>query len=514
MDDNKKDLPKNEETPENGLEPVSGQPENDETVKSDNDKNTDGELTGELERLTVLFRDEMKKANESADAGAEEEIIQELDEIKEQVEKEIIPEEELCRCCSERRRDTAFGEDYEYCAKCREGMRHYPLGLQYWVLALVVIALAVVSGYHFFSDFNKLYAIRQAENLAAQHKNTSAAAKYAEAGELFSADSMTAERPALKAIALSVNSITSISAAQDMADGLDAVLSPLEYKLPWNRKYYDLRNQLLVRQATLDAYMAIGEKYQSEDEEDLPYEKILAELETYIGKTVEIEAPKATGGLSVLLFNSGKKIEAVYDADIIRIFQYSLLQTKDSSKDNSDYLIKISEASPDRVWLYGYELGVSYAKSGKYEEALAIADQIAAQNSEDIYTYYLRALTLRIQGDYENGIAACDAGLKIGGENSELYRQKAIMWILSGKSAEALKLLQDIVDQKIQVDVYLETIFTCALAANESKNKTALKKADDLLASHDVEYSDTMKAYFKGKKTAKQIFTSGTYDVI
>ena len=71
-------------------------------------------LVQELEGIRDLLQQELDKAGE-------EPLIQALDETQEEPqEDEAIPEEELCTCCGERRRDTSFGEDYPYCTECRE----------------------------------------------------------------------------------------------------------------------------------------------------------------------------------------------------------------------------------------------------------------------------------------------------------------------------------------------------------------------------------------------------------
>ncbi len=528
MDDNKKNVPEDEEEltgkpeselDENTEEPFEETPADNEqpddglSAYDKREEYSEGELTGELERLTVLFRDELKKAREAeadADAEGQEEVIQELDEIKEQVEKEIIPEEELCRCCSERRRDTSFGEDYEYCAHCREGMRHYPMGIQYLALALVVTVFAFVSAYLFFTDFNSLYAIRQAEKLVGQGKMTSAVTQYQKAIELFSDDSIVAKRPTLKVTELTYNTIGSFSSAQTLADGLDSLLSPLDYKMPWNRKYYKIRNQLLTEAATVTAYSDISTKYQNEEE---PYDAIVKDLETYVGKSLEINAPKASGGLSTLFFGTGAKIETVYDADVIRLLQYIMLQSKTKPEEKSEYMLETQKNSPDRLWLYAYYLGLHYAHAGDADAANALCDKLFAENIENSYGYFLKETIYRASGEFNKSAEIIDEGLKMCGESTEMYRLKAVNQILNGKPKEAVTLLQPIVDGETNLQPSLQALFTYEIAAKEAGDKTTMKKIEGIISENSITYPDVMKAYLNGKKTAKQIFTTGTYDV-
>ena len=76
---------------------------------------SDKALDNELEKLAETFRQELKKAQ----AMSEEELIKNGIIIQQYEDDEgIIPEEELCKCCGEQRRDKSFGENYEYCRAC------------------------------------------------------------------------------------------------------------------------------------------------------------------------------------------------------------------------------------------------------------------------------------------------------------------------------------------------------------------------------------------------------------
>ena len=75
-------------------------------------------LNEELERLAQTVRDELKKAKELSDDEFEEVYAD---------DSGIIPKEDLCECCGERRKDKSRGAGYQYCAECRENMKIYPI---------------------------------------------------------------------------------------------------------------------------------------------------------------------------------------------------------------------------------------------------------------------------------------------------------------------------------------------------------------------------------------------------
>ena len=98
-------------------------------------------LNDELEMLAGIFREELKNAE---DMPEEEFIEAYADELG------IIPEEDLCECCGERRKDKTYGNSYQYCSVCRENMKHYPLGAVSVLITIAVIILSVSSVMTFF----------------------------------------------------------------------------------------------------------------------------------------------------------------------------------------------------------------------------------------------------------------------------------------------------------------------------------------------------------------------------
>jgi len=485
---------------------------------SDYDKKDDyseDELENELEHLSELFKTELDKATEEFENEPDEieidEEVKELDDIKEQLEKEVIPEDMLCRCCGERERDISHGQDYEYCSHCREGMRHYPMGIQYLLLAFLTVFLAGVSVFLFLKNFDALYRIREAEVFLSESKMTSAAKKYKDADFVFSEKSLNAKRLKLKAVETSFNSISSFGALNTLSTQLDAILSPIEFKLFWNSRYYNLRNELLTITATLNAYSEIVSKYK--EEETLPYDTIVSLLEELIGKTTEIAAPKSP---KVSLINSGenKTITVEYNKAFIRFCQYLMLLQKGEKDDLTTYLEEIRELTPAYVWLYGYELGMDYVQNGNFDEAENIRDLLLKYNREDQYAYILKAVIFRLQKNYDAAVKSCDEGIELCGDVSELYRQKAICCIITKKYDQALDIMKDLNDETKHQSIYIETIFTLAIAADLAGDEKALEGAEDMIEFYKIEYSEKLKSYFKGELSAEQLFTTGTCDVI
>ena len=112
----------------------------------------DDALKQELEGIRDLLQQEL-------DHAGDEPLIQALDEVQEEEpEDEEIPEDELCKCCGERRRDTSFGEDYPYCSECRDVMKASGLRVPAVLMLLLTFILAGASLY--FSTLATVWRLR------------------------------------------------------------------------------------------------------------------------------------------------------------------------------------------------------------------------------------------------------------------------------------------------------------------------------------------------------------------
>lgn len=508
LDDNKDNI--KDQKQEDTENPANDVPETESKTSSfEEDKFSTDELENELSRLTTLFKDELEKAEkESKKDGSEldlEHEIKDLEDIKEEIEAKSIPLDMLCTCCGERERNTERGENYQYCEQCREGMRRYPIGLQYLMFAAIVIILAGFSVFSFLSNINIFNQVHRAEVLSSNKKIVSAAAEYNAAATAFDDKGISAKRLELKAISLSYSSIQSFNLIDTMADELDNILTPFEYRLPWNSHYYKMRNELLAISATIQAYSALVSE--NKDKDVVPYAEIVQKLEELIDTTTEIPALKG-----------GKTITVKYDAAFIKFCQYLTLHQIDNSPDLVSYLEDIKSISPEYLWLYGYELGLMYAQKGDFEKANDIQNKLFKKNNEDRYSYFLEALIYRLQKDYEASEKSIDEGIKTSGKISEFYRLKAINHILKGEYDKSLGIMQNLIEGNIDGEtidsLYIETIFTYGIAADLAKNKSAMDEFDEITEYYGIEYSKRLQSYFKGELSAEQLFTTGTCDVI
>lgn len=514
MDDNKDNI--NEQKQEDADTVFDNEPkteiepnESEETSAHQDENNGTDELENELTRLTTLFKDELEKATLDSEKDDNEldltNEIQELEDVKEEIEAEAIPLDMLCACCGERERNTERGEDYLYCEQCREGMRRHPIGLQYLMFAAVIFIFAGFSVFSFLSNINAFNQVREAEVLTSDKKIMSAAVKYDAAASAFSENGLSAKRLRLKAVSLSYSSIQSFNLIDTLADELDDILSPFAYRMPWNLRYYKMRNELLSISATIEAYSALVSE--NKDKDVIPYGTIVDSLEKLVGETTEIPAPKA-----------GKTITVEYDTALLKFCQYLTLHQIGDSPNLVNYLEDIKEISPEYLWVYGYELGLVYAQRGSFEEAENIQNKLFKRNNEDRYAYFLQSLIYRLNNDYEASEKSCDEGIEACGKISEFYRLKAINHMLKGEYDKSLEIMKSLIEGNIdgeEVDaLYIETIFTYGVAADLAKDKNSTDEFDEIIEYYGIEYSKRLQAFFKGELSVEQLFTTGTCDVI
>ncbi len=451
------------------------------------------ELNEELERLAETFRQELKKAQELSDEEFEEVYADELG---------IITEDELCACCGERRRDKSFGEHYEYCAECRANMKRYPLNIQGIIMAIVVLGLSVFSVITFASDFKCYDYGYRAEKNRAEKKLTTAITNYDYCVSEFKAKDINAQRMYLrcaetvfKTMDNGVNSMAFVS--QLFEDCIsDKQANNLLYASPI--ALYE-ENKLLI--ATMQEFYTIIEneeyaEYEPENEE--MYEKIMADIEAIVEKEVSVVSL------------DGKQTKMVKASEpMVRFCQYMFAYSSGEYEESLAYMRLVRELAPDYYWLYGYELGMAELQNGNPEDARSLAKEMMYQNSENPDAYALHSAVDRLTGKYDNAINWADKGLKCVENDPELYRYKALAYVAKGEYDKA----KEAIDGALGVQEYALGYMTAIVIENELGNKETVDDYKAVLEEEKIEYTDKMEDYFKGKITAKQMFTEGTGDV-
>ncbi len=451
------------------------------------------ELNDELERLAETFRQELKKAQEMSDEEFEEVYADEFG---------VITEDELCACCGERRRDKSFGEHYEYCAECRASMKKYPLSIQGILMAIVFVGLAVFSVITFSSDFKCYDYGYKAEKNLKSNKITSAITNYDYCIYAFKEKDINAQRMYINcAEAVFETMDNGINSMSFVSQLIEDTLSDKQSNSPLYASTMALYEENKLLYATMQEFYTVLENEEYADYEPgntEMYEKIMADIEAVAEKELSIVS---------LDGDTTKMVKA--DEAMVRFCQYMFAYSSKEYEESLAYMRLVRELAPDYYWLYGYELGMAELQYGNAEQARQLAKEMMSQNAESTDAYSLNSAIDRLTGKYDNAVNWANKGIEIVSDDAELYRYKALALVAKGELEEA----QTAVNSALEIQEYALGYFTAMVIENELGNDDTVKEYEELLEEQGVELTDKLNNYFKGKITAKQMFTEGTGDV-
>lgn len=455
-------------------------------------------LNEELERLADTFKQELKKAQ----AMTEEELIKNGIVIQQYEDEDgIIPEEELCQCCAERRRDKSYGENYEYCKTCREAMRSYPLNISGIITLAAMVFIAVVSVFGFASDFSVYNTVRKADEYLSQDKMYSALASYDEAITTLKSADIVPKKLYLKTAEIVYDTMPdAMYSFEDVSYRIENALSDFEMNLPIYSGYKTLNKDVLTMLGTFNEFYTIvnSEEFADHDiKNDEQYKELMTEIGSIIDKEVSVTY-------------SDKTIELVpADEAVVRFCQYMLAYSAEKYEDSYKYMNIVYELAPSHLWLYAYELGITELQKGNIEKAEMLAETLYNSNKDLQDGYVLYSSIERMKGNSEKAVEWVDKGIKEIPENAELYRLKAMALAANGEYEEAKKA----VDKGLEIQQYSYIYMVSLVIENELGNEERVKEIKDAMEEAELEISDRTKKYLKGKITAKEMFTEGTGDV-
>lgn len=455
-------------------------------------------LDEELEKLAQTFKQELEKAQ----AMTEEELIKNGIIIQQYEDEEgIIPEEELCQCCGEQRRDKSYGENYEYCKKCREAMKNYPLSIPGIIMLAAMVFAAVVSVMGFASSYSIYDTVRKADSYVTDKKIYSAIAYYDEAISIFESADVNPKRLNLKTAELVYNTMPdSMYSFSDVSTRIEKALSDFELSLPIYNGYKTVNRDVKVMEGTFTEFYNImnSEEYADYDiKNDDEYE----ELMTAVGSIIDKQVTVTYGNKSSELVNA--------DEAMVRFCQYMLAYTAGKYDDSYQYMNAVYELKPSFLWLYAYELGITELQKGDSQKAEMFAEALYNSNIELPDAYVLYSSIERMSGSTKKAVEWADKGIDVIPDSVELYRMKAMALAAKGDYKEAKKAVDEGLEKQQYSYIYLVSL----IIENELGNEDKVEEIKEILDEEGLEIPERTEKYLKGKITAKEIFTEGTGDV-
>lgn len=475
---------------ENNLVPeeqVNENPVVDNDVK-DCEATTEKELNEELENIAELFRTELAKAQEEAE-NEEGDITEETEEAEEETPEEA-EEVELCACCGEEPKP----ENGDYCEKCLENMRHYPVGFSNILIALLVVIMAGVSVFTFFQDVEGYAYVYEAKKNMADGFLNSALENYDMGISFFEGKKANPKNLYLESARIVYKTMSNgTSSMNDVANRIEKGIGELNPDLFIYKNSVEMRDESMVLYGTMKSFYDIVNSGQN-----MTYEAVMTQVEALIGTE-----------LTVTAIDGKTQKTFIADEGMLRFCQYMYAYTAGKTAESEKYLRMVHELKSDCVWLYAYELTFADIKGGNLEEAKLLADAIYENNKEESDSYCLNSAIARISGDTEGAIKFADEGLKYCPTDAEILRNKAMAYVAAGdiKNASAA------INEALTYNQYGLLYYTAIVIENEQGNKDKVNEMKNLLEDNGIKLSDRLNSYLSGKITAKQLFTEGTGEV-
>lgn len=457
------------------------------------------DLNEELERLARTFQQELDKAKQDA------ELSEQLDDIVQGLPEEEKPDEaDLCACCGERRRDKSVAPDYEYCSVCREAMRRYPLSIPALVLTVALAVVAIVSAIDFCGYIDGYEDVRLARKAEKESRPQTAVDYYDLAIAIFESDDVVPKRLYLdSADDLMFALPRGRSSMDDISNRLQKAVDTIEAKIPLFGRYNDLNEEAGAMTATLDLVEeAMNDDafadFDGKDEE--MYQQILARLDALADQTVTVDTL------------AGGTVTKPVDLSILYLMEYIFAYSTNHTDDTLTYLQKTEEAAPERVSLYAYEMGLVLLQNGDANRAKKYAEKLYAANKDSVFGPCLYATVYRFTKKPDEAHKWADIAIDEMPDDSDLKRQKAMIYLSEGKAQEAYELLGGEMNNE-NFAGYAQYYMTYIVAAHELGKSENQAAAEEKLEALETEYTDRMNDYLNGKITAVQLFTEGTGDV-
>ena len=464
------------------------------TLDKTDDYNQD-ELQDELEKLAETFKTELQKAKEQGSVKIGEMAV--VDE-----NNNVIPKEELCECCGERRKDTSVYSYYQYCSECRELMKRYPLNFASVIIAIAVVLVAVLGVSGFITDFDGYNSARLAKEADSENKRFSAVEYYDEAIAFFDEKEIVPKK-LYKESAMSVFATLpgGVASFKDVSTRVENALTDFESKLPIYSSYTELRDNALIMYNTFNSFYAVLNNTEYADlsmDDKEAFKKIYDEISALADKDLTIEA-----------FSGDESKTVKHNKAAILFSQFMFAYSYNEFDTAYDCLKELWENYPEYVQMFGYEFATIEIQSGNYKNAVKVADAVKANNAEDSSPYVIYSYNERMKGEFDKSIKKADEGILIDSANPDLYRQKAISLMLKKDFEGAVKELET----GLSYGEYGVIYYTYLVALTELNDTAKLEKVNEILKNSGLDTPERVQQYLDGALTCKQLFMEGTGDI-
>lgn len=459
-------------------------------------------LEEELENIKDMFQTELDNAmngdDDEPDADINEEDLDEsdseADDNDNDTDETSIPEEELCQCCEERRRDTSVDEDYPYCAECRELMRKYPFGFKGIATLIAVLALIVISVIYVFpQNLATLTAALTADEYISEGKLYSGLYAYYETVSAIDEDAVPK-----KVVARCAKAFASLNDYMDAAYITQTHLTETDLKLP---AYSFVKDYVLKSESLTAVENAIYEPLSSADRSADDIDEVIAIIDAL-----------------------AEKEDAQYDPFYLDYYKYVVMHTLGADlEEQYEKLLEIDEIYGEDEWVHYYDLCNAAALMGNTEKAEEYFNKIIRKNAEDgtAYAYYANAYRYSETVDADKMLEIVEKGLAAQGSysyaTSDLYRIRATAYLLKGDTDSALESAETMYSavsaNNYSVTNLFESLYTYALCALVADDTEAYANVESLLKYNKYEVPQSIVDATKSEEALINLITDPEGDL-
>lgn len=461
----------------------------DSTAEGEN--NSDLTEAEELEQIRDMFQQALDEATAAENAGGKEAddiLIQDLDDIDDKENEDEIDPDELCACCGEKKRDTSYGENYPYCADCRNLMQHNPFNW-FGILGVCLMLVVTFASYYVIKDsLDSFITLSSAQSYYDQKKLVDAANAYDQ--YLASADSSSVSMIAVK-------------------NGIDIMA---------NLGYYQNADELIEKFFT---------KEQLESKKYSKYKEISDEY-ALLTDTSAVVNELIGDALSGEKFDYDEKIQALdkiieenktsskYSPSFLEYSKYLVMLLNSEPKDKQlNQLKKLEEIDKGQhPWLYLTFIMELAGKTGDTATAETYFNKCMDINVQEIqiYNFYADAYRTCDKPDADKILEIAELAAKNASSYSgDYWRSYAIGYLLKHDGEKAMQAITQYIQSASQPTVNDFNLY--ALCAAYIKDNTSYKQAENILKQSGFEIGSSVKKFKNGKATLEEVLTAKEGDI-
>lgn len=506
-----------------------------------------------FEDLTVSVGNQENQAEEAEEDNASEASDNDAEEkeepTEEEEEKAYSDDDGMCVICGKPRKKSPSDL---YCDSCREKFLKTNYGIGHIIFAFVMVIVAAL-GYFvcsatcslvpYASDAKKSLSQLRYNDAVSACQDMSETAQTVNSGinavfKSINNNAATVEwfgigKKATKIMLESFADVVSVrnSVYETFIETVDSNITSSELNKPAYakvKKVYDFCNELVDIAPDYMGGLSDFISTDSDGTSKIDYSKALAYIDglepdtvaktcmaNYCRMYAALYADKKTDVLDFC----GKLCTEAEEFDYIFLPTYMDacydMEDFDRLKDVSAQVIALNVNNSDA---YYYNIKAC-TNLGDFDAALAKCDELKANDPESLDYYGFKAGLLRRQSKFDEGLKLCKEGLAIG-EDAEIYRQQAILYMLSDDKDSALESIKQAYEIVMRYDsssantyTLLDVLDTAAVITCICGDEDTYKEIVEFYEYQQVEFTEKVTDCIKGEITFEEIFMEGTGEI-